>query len=98
MKLINDLNATSADEMNYTELSETVRLKKQSQGDKGIMDIFEKAYQDGKIEGREEGREEGQNQEKLDIAKKMLSIGKFSLDDISETTSLPIETIKKLVV
>jgi predicted transposase/invertase (TIGR01784 family) len=64
------------------------------------MNIFDKAYEDGRIDGIEEGIEkgiiEGAKQTSIETAKKMLSMGKFSIDDIAESTSLPIETIKEL--
>ncbi len=60
------------------------------------MNIFDKAYEDGRLDGIEEGIVEGSKQTSIETAKKMLSMGKFSIDDIAESTSLPIETIKEL--
>ena len=56
------------------------------------MNIFDKAYEDGRLDGIEEGSK----QSSIETAKKLLSLGKLSLDDIAESTSLPIETIRQL--
>jgi predicted transposase/invertase (TIGR01784 family) len=64
------------------------------------MTIFDEVYEDGRSDGIEEGIkkgfEKGQIQANIEAAKKMLSMGKFTYDDIAESTSLPLETIKEL--
>lgn len=99
-KLIDDLNATDADKMNYKELAEVVNEKKEKQKGDDVMTIFDEVYEDGRSDGIEEGIkkgfEKGQIQANIEAAKKMLSMGKFTYDDIAESTSLPLETIKEL--
>jgi predicted transposase/invertase (TIGR01784 family) len=73
----------------------------------GYYDIEEARKQDledmkntgiriGMEQGREEGREEGIEQNKLDIAKKMLNKN-MDINDIIELTGLTKETIEKLI-
>ena len=48
---------------------------------------------EGIAEGKEIGLAEGEAKEKLATAKRMLARGCYSLEDIAELTSLPIEQI-----
>ena len=56
----------------------------------------QKAKQKERQEGREEGREEGRQEGKTETAKRLLKMGKFSLEEIADGTGLSIEEIKKL--
>ena len=51
---------------------------------------------DSRDEGRNEGRNEGRTEANIETAKRMLSRGKLSVEEIAEDTNLPIETILKL--
>ena len=82
--------------MNYKELSELVGEKKQRLRSEGPMKTFDRGYEYGVQDGLEKGLEQGLQSSRIDTAKKMLSMGKFSYDDIAESTSLPIEKIKEL--
>lgn len=95
-KLIDDFNSTSEEGMNYKELSELVGEKKQRLRSEGPMKTFDRGYEYGVLDGLEKGLEQGLQSSRIDTAKKMLSMGKFSYDDIAESTSLPIEKIKEL--
>lgn len=132
-QLIDDLNETSIDKINYKEISDAVRIAKEDvKEDMGMKDLFEDSYEfaremgtraghergvkeghelgvkeghergvkegheRGVKEGHEQGVKEGHEQASIEAAKKMLSSGKLSIDDIAEFTSLPVETIKKL--
>ena len=51
---------------------------------------------EGKAEGIAEGEEIGIAKEKLATAKRMLSKGCYSLDDIAELTNLSLADVEKL--
>ena len=53
------------------------------------------AYDDGLETGRKQGIERGIEQEKINTAKKLLSMG-LSIEQISEGTGLSLEQVKKL--
>ncbi len=46
--------------------------------------------------GKEEGKKEGRTEAKLEAARNMLSKKLLSLEDISEYTGLPLETVHEL--
>ena len=98
MNLIKDLNQPDPNKMHYKALAEAVREKKERIREEEAMNIFDKAYEDGRIDGIEEGIEKGiiEGSKQTSTAKKLLALGKLSIDDIAESTSLPIETIKEL--
>ena len=58
--------------------------------------LFEEIAKDSRDEGRNEGRNEGKTEANIETAKRMLSRGKLSIEEIAEDTNLPIETILKL--
>ena len=51
---------------------------------------------EGIAEGKEIGLAEGEAKEKLATAKRMLARGCYSLEDIAELTSLPLEQVEAL--
>ena len=51
---------------------------------------------EGFAEGKAEGKEEGKVEEALDTAKRMLSKGKLSVEEIAEYSDLPIDKVKEL--
>ena len=50
----------------------------------------------GLVEGKEIGLAEGEAKEKLATAKRMLTKGCYSLDDIAELTNLSLADVEKL--
>ena len=58
--------------------------------------LFEEIAKDSRDEGRNEGRNEGKTEANIETAKRMLSRGKLSVEEIAEDTNLPIKTILKL--
>ena len=79
--------------MNYKEISDAVAITKSNdKEDKGVKDLFEDAYERAEQRGMKKGLE----QSKIETAKKLLQLGKLSLDDIAESTNLPLETVKQL--
>ncbi len=61
-----------------------------------VCTLFEEIAKDSRDEGRNEGRNEGKTEANIETAKRMLSRGKLSVEEIAEDTNLPIETILKL--
>ena len=51
---------------------------------------------EGRAEGIVEGRAEGKNEEKISLARKLISLGSMSREEIAALTELPIEQINKL--
>ena len=53
-------------------------------------------FEAGREAGREAGFAEGENHAALEIAKRLLQSGKFSLDEIANFSGLSIDEVKKL--
>ena len=54
------------------------------------------AEKKGFVEGMEKGMEKGRKEEKIDMARKLKSMGVLSVGQIAETTGLSVEEIEKL--
>ena len=90
IKIIEELERLSMDEefkLHYN--AEAVRKKTENS-------IKIESFQNGLDKGISQGIEEGSKQEKLEIAKNLLNLGTVSLEDISKTTGLDIDTLKNL--
>ena len=61
-----------------------------------IMEMREEERLIGREEGREEGRKEGREEGREETAKRMLKLGKNTLEEISICCNLDIERIKEL--
>ena len=48
------------------------------------------------IQGREEGKQEGRQDEKIETARRMLKIGKFSYEEIAMVSGIEMKEVKKL--
>ena len=48
------------------------------------------------MRGQREGRKEGQREEKKEAARRMLSAGKYSLEEIINISGLSIDEVKQL--
>ena len=86
IRIIEELERLSMDEefkLHYN--SEAVRKKTENS-------IKIESFQNGLDKGFSQGIE----QEKLEIAKNLLNLGAVSLEDISKTTGLDIDTLKNL--
>lgn len=86
IKIIEELERLSMDEefkLHYN--AEAVRKKTENS-------IKIESFQNGLDKGFSQGIE----QEKLEIAKNLLNLGTVSLEDISKTTGLDIDTLKNL--
>ena len=104
-KLMHDFSCTDPANMYYDALAERVRFFKESKEGISIMckvmeDMRNESLQEGlrigKKEGRKEGRKEGEKEEKKMTALRMLELGKYALDEISNISGLPIDEVKKL--
>ena len=56
---------------------------------------YEEGIEEGRIEGRAEGRVEGRKEEKIEIAKNLLSLN-MTAENISKATGLSKEEIEQL--
>ena len=84
-KLMNDFFATKAKDMCYDELSERVRQYKETEeGVDTMCDILD------------EMRNEARYDNSCEIAKKLLEVGKMSMDEIALCSGLSIEKIREL--
>ena len=84
-RLMNDFYCTEADDMCYVELSSRVKKYKESaKGVESMGSVFD------------EIREEARNENTCEIALKMISSGKLTLEEISEYSGLPIEKVREL--
>ena len=79
------------------EAAETLEVLSHDEETRELYEARQKAIHDhiSNIEGaRKKGREEGRNEEKLELAKKLLDI--LDVETIAEKTGLSIEEVKKL--
>ena len=84
-KLMSDFFCTKAEDMCYKELSDRVRLYKETEkGVDTMCDIWD------------EVRNEGIEKNKLETAQKMLKVGKLSMEEIAEYSGLPLEKVREL--
>ena len=91
--LMQDLRCSDPDRMNYKELSERTRyFKEDKEGMKRMGSVIDELIQEGKMEGLKEGKLEAAQS----TACKLLKSGKFSVQEIAEYVSLPVEDIEEL--
>ena len=62
----------------------------------GLQEGRQEGLQEGLQEGRQEGLQEGRQDEKIETAKRLLKMEKFSLEEIAYGTGLTIEDIEQL--
>ena len=87
--LMHDFSCTKSDEIHYTELAERVRYFKEDE--EGVRNMCRSIEEMLKEYG-----EEVTEKNKLEFAKRMITLGKNSLEEISECTNLDIETVRQL--
>ncbi len=76
-----DFFCTNPDEMHYAPLRERARYFKENEKRAKIMSS-----------ASEELREEG----RMEVAKRLLKMGKLSPEEIAHVASLPLDTVKRL--
>jgi len=92
-KLMHDFSCTEASEMHYAVLAERVRYFKESKEGSAIMC---KVIEDMRREEREEGRQEGRQENMNAIARRMLTAGRYALEEIAEISGLSLDEVRKL--
>nr|MCR5661639.1 PD-(D/E)XK nuclease family transposase [bacterium] len=93
-KLMHDFSCAKPEEMHYNELKETVSYFKETKEGKEFMceildELIRKGRKEGRAAGRKEGLAEGEaigltkgiNDNKKDVALRMLSFGKYALTE-----------------
>ncbi len=74
-----------------------VRIESRAEGmAKGMAKGMEKGRAEGLAKGKAEGMAEGKADEKIRTVQRMLSINKFSLDEIAAISALTIEQVRKI--
>ncbi len=82
---MSDFFCTEAKDMCYKELSERVRLYKETEkGVDTMCDIWD------------EVRNEGIEKHKIETAQKMIKAGKLSLEEIAEYSGLSLDKVREL--
>ena len=88
-KLMQDFCEPNADKMNYAEIAERVKIhKQQTKGVTNMCRIFEEYGDERAAEARAEARNE--------FVEKLLRQNKLSLEEIAETTDVPLEQVQKI--
>jgi len=88
-KLMHDFSCTNPSDMYYGVLADRVRFFKESK--EGIA-VMCKVMEDMRRESLQEGIKEGM----INVAKRMLSAGKYALEEIANISGLSLEEVKKL--
>ena len=92
-KLMHDFACANPDDMHYNELKDTVRYFKETKEGKEFMcEIIDEI----RSKGRKEGRAEGINDNKKDVALRMLAFGKYALNEIAAISGLSVEEVKAI--
>lgn len=84
-KLMHDFSCTAPDDMYYDELAERVRFFKESKEGVAIMC---RVMEDMRNQTLKEGMKE--------VAHRMLTAGRYALEEISEISGLSLDEVKKL--
>jgi predicted transposase/invertase (TIGR01784 family) len=91
----------------FTKLFEQAEIAKYNPAERRMYEESRKEYWDytstlqtaekkGFVEGMEKGIEKGRKEEKIDMARKLKSMGVLSVGQIAETTGLSVEEVEKL--
>lgn len=92
-KLMHDFSCADAVDMHYQTLADRVRYFKESKEGTSIMcKVFEEMQMKSYLDGRQEGRQENA----VESAKRMLSNGKLSPEEIAEYAGLSLEEVLSL--
>ena len=104
-KLMHDFSCTEPADMCYNMLADRVRYFKETEEGISVMckvmeDMRLQSYKEGKAdgiaEGKAEGKAEGQYKAQKDTAFRMLSVGTYSLEEISSISGLPLGEIQSM--
>ncbi|MCM1136220.1 MAG: PD-(D/E)XK nuclease family transposase [Clostridium sp.] len=92
-KLMHDFNCTSAENMNFKLIADRTRYLKENP--KGVQEMC-KVMEDMRNESLEQGMKAGRKESMKATALRMLSAGKYALDEIASISGLSIEEVKEL--
>ena len=88
-RLMHDFNCTRADDMKFELMAERTRYLKENP--KGVSEMC-KVMEDMRNEALKEGIKEGA----IILARRMITIGKYDLDEIANISGLSLDEVKKL--
>ena len=88
-RLMHDFNCTRADDMKFELMAERTRYLKENP--KGVSEMC-KVMEDMRNEALKEGIKEGA----IISARRMITIGKYDLDEIANISGLSLDEVKKL--
>ena len=88
-KLMHDFNCTSADDMEFELMAESMRYLKENP--KGVS-MMCKIMEDMRNESLKEGIKEGA----ISTAKRMITVGKYALEEIVNISGLTVDEVQKL--
>ncbi len=92
-KLMHDFSCTDADDINFKLMAERTRYLKENPEGVGQMC---KVIEDMRKEEREEGIKEGMEKNARTAALRMLTAGKYALEEITDISGLSLAEVKKL--
>ena len=96
-KLMHDFNCTTASDMNFELMAERTRyLKENSKGVSEMCRIMEDMREESLKAGIKMGKKAGIKEGAIQTAKRMLALGKYTLEEISGISGLSLEEVKKL--
>ncbi len=108
-KLMHDFSCSNPAEMYYSTLAKRISFFKESKEgvkdmnqalekfwQEGIQEGMQKGWQQGQQEGRKIGQQEGRLETMTAIAKSMLLLAKYDIEEISKISGLSIAEINKL--
>ena len=82
---MHDFYCTNYRDMNYQVLADRVKyFKEETEGIENMSGVFD------------EVREEGAYEKSIEVAERLLKLGKNSYEDIATCVNLPLEEIKRL--
>jgi len=88
-KLMHDFSCTNPADMYYDVLADRVKFFKESKEGKAVMC---RVMEEMRIESLKEGRKEGMQE----VAFRMLTAGKYALEEIADMTGLSLDEVRKL--
>ena len=100
-KLMHDFNCTQASDMNFELMADRTRyLKENPKGVSEMCRIMEdmrnESLKEGIREGRKEGRKEGLREGMKEAALRMITAGKYALEEIADISGLSLEEVNQL--
>lgn len=96
-RLMHDFSCTEADQMHYPVLAERVRyFKEDEKGVTRMSAIGDEFREEGRQIGLQQGLQQGAKKRDIELARRMLIMQKYSQEEISLLTQLPLDEVKAL--